>query len=291
MKRSQLINRSLLKLSGTDTVDFLQNLVTNDLKKLSATQVVYSALLTPQGKFLHDFFVIEWNGCIYLDCLKERAADLQRRLTMYKLRADVIIEDVSDDFSIFALFGDEENNLPANAGEALAEGEYILYRDPRLSQLGARLLTPTSSPIPFESLEVSAEEYDIWRLSQGVPEGGTDIIPEKNFLLEVNFEELNGVSFSKGCYLGQELTARTKYRAKIKKKLFAFKFDGDISVNDAIRLNSKEIATVTAFTKPYGLALTRLADWQKLDESDTTLEPVGLELFKPDYVIIPEISE
>ncbi|WP_051548054.1 CAF17-like 4Fe-4S cluster assembly/insertion protein YgfZ [Sneathiella glossodoripedis] len=125
-------------------------------------------------------------------------------------------------------------------------------------------------------------------MALGVPEGGIDILPEKNFLLEVNFEELNGVSFSKGCYVGQELTARTKFRAKIKKKLFAFTFDGEINPGSSITLNGKEIATVTSFAKPHGLALTRLAEWKELGIASTDLEPSGIQLFKPEYVTLPE---
>ena len=294
MKRTLLSNRSLLKLSGKDTFEFLQNLISNDLKTLSDMKVIYSALLTPQGKFLHDFFVISWKGDIYLDCLKERSSDLIRRLTMYKLRADCTITDVSEDLKISALFDGSNDDFPQLAGDASSSDAHVLYADPRIKELGYRVIETTDSNFTnalTDASEVPFEDYTAFRLSHGVPEGGTDIQPEKNFLLEANFEELNGVSFSKGCYIGQELTARTKYRAKIKKRLFAFKYEDAIEVGDPIRLDGKEIATVSSFQAPYGLAFTRLADWQNIASGNAELEPAGLVLEKPDYVILPEAAD
>ena len=294
MKHTLLSNRCLLKLSGKDSFDFLQNLISNDLKSLSETKAIYSALLTPQGKFLHDFFVLSWKGDLYLDCLKERSGDLIRRLTMYKLRADCTITDVSDDLKISALYSGTNDDFPQTAGDVTSDAAHILYADPRLEQLGYRVIETAGSDFINTLTDISAaplEDYIAFRLSLGVPEGGTDIQPEKNFLLEANFEELNGVSFSKGCYIGQELTARTKYRAKIKKRLFAFRYDGTIEAGDPIRFNGKEIATVSSFQAPYGLAFTRLADWQNIADGSADLEPAGLVLAKPDYVILPETTE
>ena len=294
MKHTLLSNRSLLKLTGKDTFEFLQNLISNDLKSLSETKAIYSALLTPQGKFLHDFFVLSWKGDLYLDCLKERSGDLIRRLTMYKLRADCTITDVSEDLKISALYGATNGDFPQAAGDVLSDAAHLLYADPRLEQLGYRVIETAGSDFINDLADISAaplENYIAFRLSLGVPEGGTDIQPEKNFLLEANFEELNGVSFSKGCYIGQELTARTKYRAKIKKRLFAFRYDGTIEAGDPIRFKDKEIATVSSFQAPYGLAFTRLADWQNIADDSAELEPAGLVLEKPDYVILPEPTE
>ncbi len=294
MKRSLLSNRSLLKLSGKDTFEFLQNLISNNLKPLSETKVVYSALLTPQGKFLQDFFVISWKGDIYLDCLKDSSPDLIRRLTMYKLRADCTITDVSSDLAISALYDGAKDDFPQTTGDATGDETYFLYADPRLKELGYRIIETADSDFANALPGIKTapiEDYTALRLSLGVPEGGTDIQPEKNFLLEANFEELNGVSFSKGCYIGQELTARTKYRAKIKKRLFAFRYDGKIKAGDPIRFNDKEIATVSSFQAPYGLAFTRLADWQNIADGNAALEPAGLVLEKPDYVILPETAE
>jgi len=287
-------NRSLLRLQGADCKEFLQNLVSNDLNLLSPGQVIYAALLTPQGKFLHDFFIVQWQDAVYLDCLTERASDLIRRLTMYKLRADVTIEDVSSDHQLSAIWGDAPDNFPTAIGMAQAGTDYILYADPRLDHLGYRCIETKDSKF-LSNLSGTAShpltDYTAHRLSLGVPEGGTDLIPEKNFLLEGNMEELNCVSFSKGCYVGQELTARTKYRAKIKKRLFRFTYEGDIAIGDSITLEDTEIATVVAFQAPYGLAFTRLKDWHNMEGTAAALSPKGLVLYKPDYVKLPEDAQ
>ncbi|MBL4907455.1 MAG: folate-binding protein YgfZ [Sneathiella sp.] len=293
LRLSPLENRSLLRLSGRDAKGFLQNLVTNDLEVLSDTQALYSALLTPQGKFLHDFILLQWENNIFLDCLGERRADLIRRLTMYKLRADVTIEDVTADYRLFAIFGNDTASLISpslSEGNVKAHEDHLLYSDPRLANLGHRVIAKRTANWKDQYPAFKAVEpvsYIKHRLSLGVPEGGIDITPEKNFLLEANFEELQGVSFSKGCYVGQELTARTKHRAKIKKRLFQFIFEGPLSVGDAISSKGKEIAVVTSFEAPYGLAFIRLSDWQKINANEAPISPEGLVITKPEYVELP----
>jgi len=288
ISRTHLTNRSLLRLTGKDVKSFLQNLITNDIEKLSPDNALYSALLTPQGKFLHDFFVIEWEGVIYIDCLNERSVDLVKRLTLYKLRADVAIENVSEKYQIFAHFS-QNSEKQVDPPKTQQQSDFLAYIDPRHEGLGIRVISKVGASQKTAVLvETDLTDYARHRLSLGIPEGGSDIIPEKNFLLEVNFEELNGVSFSKGCYVGQELTARTKHRAKIKKRLFQFTYDGEISIGDIISSSGDEIATVCAFEAPYGLAITRLSHWQRALQANTDLEPTGITLDKPKYVILPQ---
>jgi len=284
IKFSKLTNRALLKLTGSEAQAFLQNLVSNDLSNLSSDKAVYTALLTPQGKFLFDFFVIDSGDALLIDTDAGRAGELLKRLTMYKLRSDVSIEDFSAEYAVFAVYGGDAPHPAIEGGISAA--------DPRLAALGTRVYGPInlSQELSAKFSEAPATEYETHRLSFGVPEGPSDIQVEKNFLLEANFEELNGVSFSKGCYIGQELTARTKYRAKIRKRLFQFTFDGDIEVGTPITASDKEIAIVTSFQKPFGLAMTRLDAFAKAAEDGTTLQPKGLKLFKPNYVILPEPS-
>ncbi|MFT6557118.1 YgfZ/GcvT domain-containing protein [Sneathiella sp.] len=293
---AKLENRSLVCLSGEDAFAFLQNLVTNDLKLLEKTQSIYSALLTPQGKFLHDFIISKKEKALYLDCPASRKDDLIKRLTMYKLRAKVDIQDVTADLDLYALFGDTAQALATSYHDqqgAQEDKSSLLFADPRLPQLGYRFYCPVTAAQPdfFSSAaRVPFDDYTKFRLSLGVPEGGSDIEPEKNFLLEINFEELNGVSFSKGCYVGQELTARTKHRAKIRKRLFQFKSDENISVGDVFKVDGKEAATVLSFTAPFGLALTRLDAWEKIEQG-APVSPENIALTKPTYVRLPEHSE
>ncbi|USG60565.1 hypothetical protein NBZ79_15470 [Sneathiella marina] len=281
-----LDNRAILTLTGADVVDFLQNLITNDMAEVTDSQAIYAALLTAQGKFLHDFFVLKWGKYILLDVARDRKDDLLRRLSMYKLRADVTIGDGA--YDIYAQFGDSPN---AAAGTVTETGDSLHYIDPRLAAMGTRILTPRGKkpgsdtrtpPAATEGPLAAYATYDAHRLALGIPEGGADIIPEKNFLLEANFEELNGVSFSKGCYVGQELTARTKHRAKIKKRLFQISFTGDLTPGQRITLGGKEIAEVRSIQNGHGLALTRIDPLQ--DGSPENTEPAGIVFTKPAYL-------
>ena len=288
---AQLESRTVLVLTGKEVRGFLQNLITNDMKAVSDTSAMYAALLTAQGKFLHDFFVLKTGDSYLLDCAADRADDLIRRLTLYKLRSDVIIE--KGEYRVFALFGEGVHaaaNLPEKLGTAVEEGGALFMTDPRNSVLGIRIYAPANfdPKTEFPVATIATEDaYEIHRLRLGIPDGARDILPEKNFLLEANFEELNGVSFTKGCYVGQELTARTKHRAKIKKRLIRIEYDGELHEGDKITHQGREIAEVRSFSNGQGIALARL---ENLSTPSDELEPVGAKLIKPDYVVLPTLE-
>lgn len=190
---TKLENRGLLRLSGPDTRNFLQGLISNDVNLLDTQPLVYACLLNAQGKFLHDFFLSEKDGTILIDCEGgERAKDLFKRLSIYKLRADVKIELI------------EKNSVYVGLGSWGA-------MDPR--GFGVRA---------FDQPDVKQKPFDVWdktRIELCIPDGSRDMIPEKSTLMESNLDLLNGISFDKGCYIGQELTARMHYRALVKKRL------------------------------------------------------------------------
>ncbi|MEP4192314.1 MAG: folate-binding protein, partial [Sneathiella sp.] len=173
MPFAKLDSRSLLQLTGKDIRDFLQNLVTNDLEPLSSEKAVYAALLTPQGKFLHDFLILEDENALYLDCLTERTSDLVRRLTLYKLRADVLIEDVTDHWDLCAEFGtDTEEASSLSLGQVEMHETYRRYRDPRQESLGYRIIgkkgTNWLDEFGSPSMADEAVYHDL-RLSLGIP--------------------------------------------------------------------------------------------------------------------------
>ncbi len=287
-----LKNRTILALTGKDVWDFLQNLITNDMKLVNESQCLYAALLTAQGKFLHDFIIIKQGETFLIDCTTERKGDLIRRLTLYKLRSDVTLTETAN--QVFALYGDGAHktaNLPAKAGAVNQSGDDLYLVDPRNANLGVRIITASdfnaSEAIPAAT-EKDEASYEAHRLHLGIPEGGQDIIPEKNFLLEANFEELNGVSFNKGCYVGQELTARTKHRAKIKKRLLRVLFDGSLEPGEAITLDGREIAVVRSFANGQGIALVRL---ENLPEDPAMLKPEGVKLIQPEYINLPIVEK
>ncbi len=286
LKLAYLKGRTVLKLSGADVHDFLQNLITNDMDQVNDTAGLYGALLTAQGKFLHDFFILKQGDHYLLDVASTRAEDLFRRLTMYKLRADVQISDSG--LKVTALFGDETAES-AEPGSVTATEDRLVFADPRLKAMGLRLLAPEGDNWQADYPEAdtaSQDDYETHRLALGIPDGGTDILPEKNFLLEANFEELNGVSFTKGCYVGQELTARTKHRAKIKKRLFRFTSPTPLATGDSITLKGKEVAEVrsTSAAGTAGLALARIEPLA--DAAPADFEPAGVVLHQPDYLAL-----
>src|SRR6185437_12435236 len=225
-----LTDRGVLEVAGADRVAFLQGLVSNDVAKAAAGTPVYAALLTAQGKYLHDFFVVALGEALFLDCERARLGDLQRRLSLYKLRSKVTLADAGARFVVAAAWGDEAlTKLSVAAGAAKPFASGVAYGDPRLPALGARFLIPAAREAEIATAgfaRADAAAYDRHRLALGVPDGSRDLEIEKSILLENGFEELNGVDFAKGCYMGQELTARTKYRALIRKRLVPVTIDG-----------------------------------------------------------------
>ena len=257
--------RALLSVTGPEARPFLQGLISNDIEKTTAGRAIHAALLTAQGKYLHDFFIVtRGDGALLIDCEAARRDDLKKRLTIYRLRSKATIEAL-DGWQVFAAWGDGVSaalGLGADAGAAAPFGHGVAFADPRLAALGARVLLPnenTAAPSGAGLVQTDAEAYDLWRLSHGVSDGSRDLEPEKSILLESNFEELNGVDFNKGCYVGQELTARTKYRGLVKKKLVPVDVSGAApEPGTPIFFNGKDAGTMRSGRDGHGLALLRL---------------------------------
>ena len=224
-----LDDRGVLAVAGPDRASFLQGLVSNDTARVSGERAVYAALLTPQGKYLHDFFMVECNDAIWLDAEAARLGDLKRRLSIFRLRAKVTLDE-RPDLAVAAIFGGTPLGLPGDPGAARMLDGGVAFADPRLAALGARAILPRErirqALSATGATEADFAEYDRLRLAFGIPDGSRDLVLDKSILLESGFDELNGVDWDKGCYIGQELTARTKYRGLIKKRLFPVRIDG-----------------------------------------------------------------
>ena len=260
-----LENRAILKLSGIDAKSFLQGLVTNDVEKVSEENTVYTALLTPQGKYLHDFFIVKIGNKYCLDCEASRVEDLIRRLKIFKLRTNVIIE-LEKKMCAVAIYGDralEALSLNISLGYSKPYVNGIFYTDPRIESIGARGIVPKTSIAKLsenDKLKITPyENYDKLRISLGLPDSSRDMRIEKSTLLESGFDELNGVSFNKGCYIGQELTARTKHRGLIKRRLVPIQLKTSQPFEGmTIEQENKEIGEVRSFQGNWAMAMIRL---------------------------------
>jgi folate-binding protein YgfZ len=215
-----LPNRSIISLRGADVIEFLQGLISNDARRLLKSEAIYSAMLSPQGKFLHDFFLMPQNekNTIFLDVATSKINDLLARLKLYRLRSRVEIT-VENSLLVAAIWNtDFSLNLPIEKSQ-----NFCIFLDPRLPSLGYRIIgdkeTILANTNIFNEHFCRAEEYEKLRLSLTIPDTN-DMIAEKSLLLECGFEQLHGVDFSKGCYIGQEVTARSKFRGQVKKSLY-----------------------------------------------------------------------
>jgi tRNA-modifying protein YgfZ len=277
-----LDDRGIVAVGGPDRRAFLQGLVSNDVGRIDPRHAVYAALLTAQGKYLHDFIMIELDDQILLDGEATRLGDLRRRLSVYRLRARVMLEE-RPDFAVAAAFGADALallDLPSTRGIARACAPGIAFVDPRLEALGARLVLPrdaaraTLTAAGFE--ESGFEFYDRLRLGLGVPDGSRDLVVEKSILLESGFDELSGIDWDKGCYIGQELTARTKYRGLIKRRLVPVTITGPTPPpGTSVFADGREVGELRSGRDGRGLALLR---------SDA----LGTHLVAGDAVVVPE---
>ncbi|MFO1050344.1 MAG: folate-binding protein [Geminicoccaceae bacterium] len=251
---TQLDDRGLIRLGGPDAHPFLQGLISNDMGLLRPESALYAALLTPQGKYLFDFLLYDRGDHLLLDAERARLPDLIRRLMLYRLRAQVTLEDVSAEVAVLAIF--DRQPVPA----AAIPGTVV---DPRLPELGLRIALPREDVAEFvvgHALQpVEAAQYDRLRLELGVPDGSRDLVIDRSLLLESGFEELHGVSFAKGCFVGQELTARTKHRGLIKRRLLPVRVEGPLPApGTPVTRAGKDAGEVRSGTGDLALALLRL---------------------------------
>lgn len=263
---ASLENRGVLALAGPDTLPFLQGIVTNDVDPAAAGRPVFAALLTPQGKYLHDFFLVPSAGRFLLDCERGRIDDLRRRLAMYRLRAKVTIDDASEQVAVFTAFGDgaaARLGLSDRPGDGAAFGDGIAFVDPRLPRLGARALLPRATgAATLEAVGLQPAprgDYDRQRRLLGIAEGSGEIGVERTLALEAGLDVLNGVSFAKGCYVGQEVTSRMHNRKLVKKRIVPVTIDGPTPASGTpVMRGESEAGEVCAAEDGIGLALLRL---------------------------------
>jgi hypothetical protein len=256
-----LESRGLLGINGSDAADFLQGAITNDITKLMPNDALYAAHLTPQGKFLFDFLIYSHNNMFLLDCSKAQLMPLAQSLHKYAVGRAVEFHDMSDDFSVYAApFGTVPN------------GAALVVDDPRHAQLPKRVIMPNGAAGIADGITKKAEsEFETSRLELAIPDGNQDAISGKTLPAELGLDELNGVSFKKGCYVGQELTTRMKHRTTPKTRLFKVKLEGantSISPQTVLRTVEKglEAGHLMSNDGKTGLALLKLRILEKETE-------------------------
>jgi len=278
LKVAPLEDRSIVRVGGPDAQHLLQGLVTQDLDLLDRQTAVYAGLLSPQGKILFDFFVVRAGEGLLLDVASPKSAELIKRLTLYRLRAKVTFA-VADELAVLAVWG--EGVLPA-APEA------VIYPDPRLAALGWRVILPVARVADWTNPGVAPDMIEAWhahRIALGVPEGGRDFPFGDTFPHEADMDQLAGVSFSKGCYVGQEVVSRMQHRGTARKRFVQVTGLGTLTSGTAIVAGTASIGSIASVDGTRGLALLRLDRAAEAKAKGEALRAgdVAIEVVKPAW--------
>ncbi len=288
MPATRLVDRGVIRVSGDDARDFLDNIVTNALETVTPERAGYGGLLTPQGKIIGDFLIVavpdDEGGGFLLDTPLLQTADLMKKLKLYKLRAKVTLDDLSQSATVIA--ATDGGKLPADAG--------LVYADPRMPELGERAIVDREGA--DELTDATMDDYHTRRIGLGIPDGGRDFLYGDTFPHEALFDQLGGVSFRKGCYIGQEVVSRMQHRGTARSRIVPIVFDEGVIPEDGVEASAggKTLGRVGSCANGGGLALLRLdrvadalAAGHKLDAGGLafTLAP------KPSFIRFPYPGE
>jgi tRNA-modifying protein YgfZ len=260
-----LTNRTVIEIQGSDREAFLQGIITQDIKRLEKQHILYSLMLSPQGKFQFDFFIIRDGDSWLIDIATERSQAFLQRLQLFKLRSDANLS-VNTDWQV-------------GVSSALVEVENCFF-DPRLKELGYRF---------YDKKIVSEMPIDVYEnmlISLGIPDGAHDMVVDKSIPLEWGMDELNAIAWTKGCYMGQELTARSRYVGQIRKRTFPiiFKVPGEYVVGEKLMVDDREVGELRATTGTFGLAMLKLESLQ----AEISVNGHLIEVHKPSWMLLPE---
>ena len=269
MEKDQIIlleDRGLISITGEDTKNFLQNIITNDIDKVSFSSSIFSALFTPQGKYLFEFFLIQTKNGYLLDCDNEFTKEIINYLLKYKLRSKIEITDISKDYVIGLISSDKFLDIQESESKTEDTIEFRdspLFLDPRNKNLGARILSSLEKlHLTIKKLDlkiVKPDTYFAKAHSLGIPIKGIENLKDQLFGLEANFEELNAIDFKKGCYIGQENTARMKLKEKLRRRLLPISSTEKLNLGEEIFYNKTKIGKVL-IEQPYPFGLVKVID-------------------------------
>ena len=295
MKKDQIVileDRGLVLVEGVDAKEFLQNIISNNIDKVSNSDSIFSAIFTPQGKYLYEFFIIKGKSGYLLDCYNEIKDDLIKHLLKYKLRSKIDIKDLSSSYVVGIISKDkfEEVQKTLNSKE-----KTILYRespcfvDTRLPSLGARILSSLEKlHLTIKNLDlkiIDKSHYLKLNHKEGVPIQGVKNLQNNLFGLESNFEELSAIDFKKGCYVGQENTARMKLKNKLRRRLLPIISNNSLKVSDEIKFNDQVVGKVL-IADQYPFALIKLFDplFKEFSKQNLKIKDSNIQILIPSYL-------
>lgn len=275
-KLAHLKDRGIIRVSGSDARKLLDGLVTNNLDHLHNQTAIYTGLLSPQGKILFDFFVACDDDDLLIDVAGDQVAELIKRLTFYRLRADVGFDDASDTLAVVASWGET----------AATPGGTIAYTDPRLADLGQRIILPAARLTELAGELQPAEAYHQHRIALGVPEAGRDFVLGDAFPHEALYDQLHGVDFKKGCFIGQEVVSRMQHRGTARKRIVPVCGSGVLQGEADVTAGDAKIGRVTSADGARGLALLRLDRASAAVRNGVALNAGGVEIHieQPDWI-------
>jgi len=296
MEKNEVIileDRGFIQVNGAEAKDFLQNIVTNDIEKATNSSTVFASILTPQGKYLFEFFILKLKDGYLVECEKKSTADIIKLLNFYKLRAKVDCIDLSEKYvaAIISLEKFKEvNNSKMSTGNTASYRNDPIYIDPRNDKLGAKIIAKLENihlTIKKLNLKITKKEkYYHTSFQLGIPQIDLNKLKDKIFGIENNLDELNGIDFKKGCYVGQENTSRIKLRNKLRRRILPVqKITGEIYENDIIKYNDTEIGKIM-IEKPYTFALIKVIDPDLKEFTNVELlcGKSKVKILKPEWI-------
>jgi hypothetical protein len=288
-----LEDRGFIQVKGTEAKDFLQNIVTNDIEKVTNGSSVFSSILTPQGKYLFEFFILKLKDDYLIECEKETTEEIIKLLNFYKLRSKVELVDLSEKYvaAIISLEKFKEiNSSDVSKGKTINYENGPIYIDPRNEKLGAKIISKLENiHLTIKKLNLNItdkKKYYTESFELGIPQIHLNKLKDKIFGIENNLDELNGIDFKKGCYIGQENTSRIKLRNKLRRRILPVqKISGEISENDIIKFNDKDIGKII-IDKPYSFALIKVIEPYLKEFANTELVcgKSKVKILKPEWI-------
>ena len=288
-----LEDRGILYVHGENVVEYLQNIITNDINKVTDSMSCFASLLTPQGKYLFDFIIVKHKKGYFIDCEKKQIDQLYKQLHIYKLRSKVEISNLSNEFVVAAISKEKFLSLEDSKEENGFTVKYIedpIVLDPRNKELGGRLIINSEKLyLSIKKLELKTSEskdYYNFSFKLGIPPLHTDKLKNQLFGIECNFDELNGIDFKKGCYVGQENTSRIKLRNKLRRRILPIqKISGEITENDIIKFKNTEIGKIMiGKTYPFALIKVINPDLKEFANIELMCGDSKVKILKPDWI-------